>query len=313
MSISIVQQVPKHLATGGSPNKTITIATPGAGNTLFLALTNVATFAATGVTGGGVTWSKVVSVTDAVGGEICELWAGANSSGSGTTITVTYSSAYMGASDATVVEVSGMPSTLTIDPASGATNTGQSGTASTASITPTAGNSLIIFAVASTSAGTTTITNTPSGGFTALTLPTGAFVSTGWGYSIVPSATGSYSTTFPATPSYAHWATVIAGFDGTSSPPPASSPLSSAISSPLSSAPSSKVSSPLSPSPSPLSSAISSPSYTGSSSKSSSLSSPLAIIPCNGDVFVCFTPLGNLITTDGGDPLTTDDGIYLTK
>src|ERR1700761_2551050 len=164
MSIALVNQTPANLAGGGgSAAKSFTIPAPTAGNSLFLLVREFTGVAVSSVSGGGVTWAKVASIDDGVS-NVSEIWAGANSPGSGTTITVTLGAIYDAATVA-CIEVSGTPTTVIADPSTGLTANGRSGTPTGPSITPTAGKPIIIFAVDTndTNAGTS-----PSTGFTAL-------------------------------------------------------------------------------------------------------------------------------------------------
>jgi hypothetical protein len=210
MSIALVQEVSSYTANGGPAGKTITIAAPGAGNALRLMLRRVPTLSISSVTGGGVTWTQLASVTNSNSSMATELWGGDNSSGSGTTITVTVSDTYGGRVDVNVSEWSGMPATRSPSPAP-STNTGTSATLTTSSVTPTASNEVLLLAVGVATNGT--VTNTPSGGFTALSRA-GVTTFEGFGYRIVPAASGSYSTTWANSVAYWPWATIIAGWDG---------------------------------------------------------------------------------------------------
>lgn len=219
--IALVNQTPKFLSTGGSATKTITIPAPSAGNALFLLVRESSGHPIVSVSGGGVTWSNIAISSNSSGSTACEIWAGPNSSGSGTTVSITYASAYTGGTDATVVEISGLGSALTLDPATGLTSSGRTASAATPSITPTSGDSQIQFTIAGSNG---TITNSPTGGFTALTIDSGGSGLVGWGYQIVSSASGSYSSTFTVAHSYDYWATIIAAFDGSGGSPPAGGP-----------------------------------------------------------------------------------------
>lgn len=209
MSITIANQTPVLIPSSGGTTKTVTIPAPTAGNTLVLLARFDGSASITAVSGSGATWSQVATANS---GAQVEMWLGVNC-GTSTTISVTFNAGYIGSVDLTVVEVSGMPATATLDPATPGTNTGRSATATTSALTPTTGHALILFVVAGTDS---TLTNSPSGSFVALTKAAGNSSKVAWAYQIVSSASGSYSTTFPDTPSYAFWATIIAGFDGAS-------------------------------------------------------------------------------------------------
>jgi hypothetical protein len=78
-------------------------------------------------------------------------------------------------------------------------------------VTPTAGANVLLLAAGADTSGI--VTNTPTGGWTALNT-SGVVATVGFGYLVIPSASGSYSTTWPDSVSYGQWATLIAGWDG---------------------------------------------------------------------------------------------------
>jgi hypothetical protein len=160
------------------------------------------------VTGGGVTWTQLATVQNSDGTDVVYLFGGDNSSGSGTTISVTIGNAYH-VMEVNISEWSGLDTTPVTDPAP-STNTGTSATITTATVTPTAGKNVLLLAVGGTGSGTTT--DSPSGGFTALTR-SGTATSCAFAYQVIASASGSYSTTWPHGVSYHKWATIIAGWD----------------------------------------------------------------------------------------------------
>ncbi len=204
MSIALVQQVAGQPGNG-SP-KSITIATPGAGNALRLMITRPFATSITGITGGGVTWSRLGSVVNNSNSTwSVEIWGGDNSSGSGTTISVSVGNNYT-TFDYNFSEWSGLDTTPVADP-SPSGNTSTSSTAATSSVTPTAGKEVLLLACTRFAA---IVTNSPSGGFTALTR---TVTSEGYAYQIVASASGSYSTTWALNVGYNPWATIIAGWD----------------------------------------------------------------------------------------------------
>lgn len=207
MTIALVQQVAVKTALGGAAGKTVTIATPGAGNALRLLVGRATTTVVNSVTGGGVTWSLLATIDNSNSSHSTELWGGDNSSGSGTTITITLANTYTQV-EVNVSEWSGLDTTPVQDPAPG-TNTGTSNTATTDTVTPTAGKEVLLLASAVHAA---TLTDSPSGGFTALTRSATA---TGYGfaYQIVASASGNYLTTWGLSAAYNPWATIIAGWD----------------------------------------------------------------------------------------------------
>lgn len=208
MSIALVQQVFSYTASGGPVGKTITIAAPAAGNSLFLLVQNLNANAIVSVSGGGVTWAKIDSWANATG-STGELWAGANSSGSGTTITVTVTGTYAGRVDCNVSEWSGMPATLTADGGSSA-STANPGNV-TPSVTPTAGQPVLLLANNVTYTRTTTAG--PTGGFTAMNVAGGSGYAN-FAYQIVASASGSYQCGWTASAAYANSYAGLYAFDG---------------------------------------------------------------------------------------------------
>lgn len=186
MAITKVQEVFSYLTSGGSVNKTFTIAAPAAGSSLFLFTQSVSGELIVGVSGGGVTWTQIAVIT-AASGASGELWAGANSSGSGTTITVTTTNVYSGRIDAGFSEYAGMPATLTADGGSNATTNNPNNV--TPSVTPTAGTPTLLLAADLTY--NHTVSAGPTGGFTALST-TGGSGYAYYAYQIVASASGAY-------------------------------------------------------------------------------------------------------------------------
>lgn len=221
MSIALVNQVAAKTVAGGSATKNVAISAPGAGNALRLMIVRDPATTISSVTGGGVTWTRLSTVTDTVATITCDLYGGDNSSGSGTTVAITISNTYS-TLEVNVSEWSGLGTAPVTDPAP-STNTGTSSTLTTAAVTPTAGKNLLLLACGAILNGTHTVTNTPSGGFTALTRSATANY-LAFAYQIVASASGSYQTTWPISVSYSAWAAIIAGWDaaagGGGSPPP---------------------------------------------------------------------------------------------
>jgi len=157
MAIAFVRQ-----ATGTANVATtavVTITAAVAGNCL-VAVIEGNNAAVTGIVGGGVTW--VLLKAGPASGNFAEIWYGLNSSGSGTSVTVTYASAVTGA-----VNVSEFSGIKTSGAADSVTNSGGGPSASPSSgaVTPTAAPALVLAMVA----GTTALTSGPTGGFTALT------------------------------------------------------------------------------------------------------------------------------------------------
>lgn len=203
MTIAKVQEVSSYTASGGSANKTITITAPTAGNTLILWVYNDGgTGDPTAVSGGGVTWTKTANF-----GRL-SLWTGPNSSGSGTTITVTVANTYS-RSDCNVTEWSGMPATLTADGGSNGTSSNPNNV--TPSVTPT-GTPVLLLAAAYASA---PYSAGPTGGFTALTMPNATRAK--WAYQIADPASGSYQCGWTNSAGYSTATVGLYAFDGASS------------------------------------------------------------------------------------------------
>lgn len=209
MSITLVQQVAAKSVSGGSATKTFTIAAPAAGSALRLLISSDNLFTISSVTGGGVTWTQLSVADNTTASHRIWMFGGDNSSGSGTTISVTISNTY-NTFECNISEWSGLDTTPVADPSPGS-STGTSNTLSTATATPTAGKEVLLLAVGGEQSNT--VTNTPSGSFTALSR-SGTATKQGFAYRIVASASGSYSTTWPAAVSYGTWVTLIAGWDG---------------------------------------------------------------------------------------------------
>src|SRR5690349_13300335 len=210
ISTSPIQEVAGKTTSGGSATKDITISTPGAGNSLRLLITSQNNITISSVTGGGVTWALTQEYHAAPNNTNIWIYEGDNSSGSGTTVGVTISNTYATV-NYNVTEWSGVDPTPVADPA-GTTNNGTSATSTTASATPTAGKNVLLLAVSHCPGPTTT--NAPSG-WTALSRDASA-TDTGYGYLVVASASGSYSTTFGLSASYYPWGNIIEGWDGAS-------------------------------------------------------------------------------------------------
>lgn len=208
ISASPVQQVAGVTISGGSATKNITIAAPAAGNALRLLATSANVASISSVTGGGVTWALEAEYHDVPNSIHAYIYRGENSSGSGTSVGVTIPNTYA-TFEYNVSEWSGLDVTPVPDPA-GATNNAASSTATTPTMSPTAGKEVLLMGVAFSNG---TVTNSPSGGWTALNR-SGSATSVGFGYLVVASASGSYSTTWANAPGYSRWATVAAGWDG---------------------------------------------------------------------------------------------------
>jgi hypothetical protein len=132
---------------------------PGSALVLYSANSNVGV---TGVTGGGVSWVRASS-----GGThaVIDIWYGLNSSGSSTSITVTYTNA-TGNCGLNVSEFSGISTADAVDVAAASTS-GISTTPTTGTAVTTHANDLIIAGAAGESVGPTTAG--PTNSFIALT------------------------------------------------------------------------------------------------------------------------------------------------
>lgn len=217
MSIALVQQK-FNFKNYSTSHPVVLDATPAAGSTLVL-LAEVAGTTISGVSGGGVTWTKQVSSN--VNGDV-EIWAGANASGAGGTATVTVTLLASDAASLNLSEWSGMPAALTAG-GTAAANNGRSLSADTATITPTAGHEVLLVAAANSLTGLTT-PGTPANSFIELNTD-GGDNSHAFAYRILASASGStYSTSWVTDASYRFWDTAIAGLDGSGggSPTPTS-------------------------------------------------------------------------------------------
>ena len=140
------------------------------------------------ISGGGVTWvvaSESNTNTDDA------IWYGVNSSGSGTSITTTFSGDLTGGTGrVTVVEFSGVATSSAQD-GSGVSNNGSGTAISTGTLTPTGGLNEVILATYKGG----NISTGPTNSFTALNTAGTAFQSA---YLLVTSTSGSYSTSWTA-------------------------------------------------------------------------------------------------------------------
>lgn len=197
MSIALVQQATVYSPSGGGNPKSLTISTPGAGNTLMVFTRDVnGSGHPTAVSGGGVTWSLIATFGK------YDLWMGENSSGSGTTISVTVPNTYA-RYDITFAEWSGMPTSLTADGGSHGVTTNPN--VSTPSVTPSGTPVLLLAAV------DTGISVGPSGGFTTLIGSQGSYA-----YQVADPASGSYQCTWTAFAGYGSEEAGLYAFDGSS-------------------------------------------------------------------------------------------------
>ena len=205
MAIAKVQEVFRYTTAGGGTS--VTIATPTAGNTLALWIQNINGATVSSITGGGVTWALQAAWSNA-GGARTELWLGPNSSGSGTTISVSVSNFYA-RYDINITEWSGMPATITADGGSNTTTNNPNNLSP--AITPTAGKPVLL--LASDATFNQGISAGPSGGFTALNTVGGSSYGN-FAYQIVGSASGSYQCGWTSTGSYGTAAAGLYAFDG---------------------------------------------------------------------------------------------------
>lgn len=183
-AIALVRQATGTAASGTSVSVTITA--PTAGDMLILTLrSNPLNSTVSAVSGGGCTWSSVIAGAT---NRVAAIWKCPNSSGSGTTITITLANATTN-SIANVSEWSGMDSSGTTDGTS--TTSGANATPASTAISTTNANDLVV-AVMGWGATSGAVFNTgPNNSFTALT--TTSNVAFDAAYQI-ESSTGSYST-----------------------------------------------------------------------------------------------------------------------
>lgn len=181
--------------------------TPANGNTLVcMVAVDINTSTVSGISGGGVTWSKQKANADANSNTNLEIWAGAGVSSGGTTVTVTLSAG--AAASVSISEWLASQCVATLDGSAG--TTGRSTTASAGSITPTAGKTLVIFSAGVSSVGGTFPVGAPSNSFVELNTDGDG---QSFAYLEVASASGSYSTTWGSPHAYDFWNAVIAGLD----------------------------------------------------------------------------------------------------
>lgn len=154
MSIVFVQQA--QATTSGTNQTAVTISTPGATNFLVAwcqIASGVSSSNISGVSGGGVTWVKAIANNNR--NSNCEIWYGFNSSGSGTTVTVTWGQTYGTDKRVHVAEFSGIVTSGSTDGTGShdvsnpsTTNFYVSGTGNNTAvnITPTGGVDILIIA-----------------------------------------------------------------------------------------------------------------------------------------------------------------------
>lgn len=216
MAITKIQEA-QGISGGTSANVTIT--TPSAGNSL-IAIVNINDSGGspniTGISGGGVTWSASDSILyhSLFSDTKLQIWYGHNSSGSGTTVTVSVTGSVGHLTQVIVSEWSGLGNAA---PESTNHNSGNSTTPTTNSATPSSAVSLVIggFGFATSS---TTYSSGPTNSFTRMTPSTDAF--NNWtveGAYQIESSSSSYSTGLTLTGFGDYWGGVIAAFGGVSS------------------------------------------------------------------------------------------------
>jgi hypothetical protein len=180
MAIAFVRQATASFTGASGTSLAVTITAPTAGNALVLTLTGNAFPRISSISGGGVTWA-VLKASD-FNNWNAEVWYGLDSSGSGTTVTIT-----MGATGNAAVNVSEWSGIKTASAADTTNTNSATGTAvTTGSVTPSAAPALVIGVTAhndtaSPSAG-------PDGGFTALTQVIGSSMVNNSAYLIQTSA-----------------------------------------------------------------------------------------------------------------------------
>ena len=196
MAIAIANQNPSKLASGPyhTTPATITITAPGNGNTLHFIYSSAAlesSFHITAVSSASGSWTLGLRG----GYYVNELWSLANCSSGDTALTVTFSADYPGPGDYTVIEVSGMPAALTLNPASSNPGDTDATTQNPASVSLTPSSGAPVFLLAGGCA-SHNATSGPTGGFTPLTTPASPNFNDLWAYQIVATPNGStaYST-----------------------------------------------------------------------------------------------------------------------
>jgi hypothetical protein len=182
VSLSIVQQVFNSKGSSGT-SLVLTISAPAAGHSLIVLAGCSGSVRISSISGGGVTWARA----SGLGSQFCDCWIGPNSSGSGTTVTITLSTT--GVFGGYVLEIP--TSAPGVDAAFSQPNT------TTTTTTPTTGtihpvdgyNALVLALMAAVSTGPTA---GPTNGFTALT----AGGAQKGAYKLETATTGTYSTSW---------------------------------------------------------------------------------------------------------------------
>lgn len=154
----------RNQATGSATTGTtvpVTIPTPAVGSLLTAQIASDNSISS--ISGGGVTWTQVVHSC----GHVCtDIWQGPNSSGSGTSITVTVAAATIG----TAVNISEWGGAATASPldTTGTITNGASTTPATLTDTPSADNGMVL-GVAGLAVASGSLTAGPTNSFTGLT------------------------------------------------------------------------------------------------------------------------------------------------
>lgn len=136
-----VQQVTG--TTGASPviSYSITIAAPTAGHSLIACIsTSTSQHPVSSISGGGVTWRSAVAQTIGTGTPQSQIWFGHNSSGAGTTVTITYATAAKGS--CSITEWSGLTNGVANSTCVNSANADSTPTAG--SVVTNSNNSLIV-------------------------------------------------------------------------------------------------------------------------------------------------------------------------
>lgn len=210
MALSVVHTY--HNSAASTSSLAVTITAPTAGNALIcVGMTGIGQGpVVNSISGGGVTWTKYPDNRSSSGDN--SIWIGLNSSGSGTTVTLTYSGSY-GTREAWVAEVSGVVTSGTpTDGSSTNQGTGSPSGWSTGSFTPSSGADIIIIASVAAS-NLTHITGSPSG-FTSIGTGTQGVAM----YRIITSPSGSYNPTWTINTNYTTWAASGVAFKAVSTP-----------------------------------------------------------------------------------------------
>lgn len=187
MAIALVQQATNSQGSGTS--LVVTISAPAAGNALVV-LSGSNSAAISSISGGGVTWTLLNAGPFAF--YASEIWYGLNSSGSGTTVTITYAGSTR--AGAIVAEFSGVKTSAAAD-ASAPDTSGTSTSASPGAIDPSANPALYL---AAASCQNSTFTGVGGGGITLFTDPAlgGGALSVQGGYMIDNASDASATPTF---------------------------------------------------------------------------------------------------------------------